>query len=79
MDGNFLGIDSIGTISVRVEKALDTFKEFFGENKEKFFHILEKSSQNVFIEADKDPNKPGFLVIFIPEITIREKNSNVPR
>ncbi len=79
VDGNFLGIDSVGTISVRVEKALNTFKEFFGENKEKFFQILEKSSQNVFIEADKDPNKPGFLVIYIPEITIKGKNSNVLR
>ncbi len=68
---DFLGIDSLGTISVRVEEVLDVFTTFFRGDREEFFSIIENARHGMFIEADKDPSRAGFLVVSAPEITIR--------
>lgn len=77
VNSSFLNIDSLGTISVRVEQVLEVFEKFFKGSGDEFFRTIRKFPERIFIEADKTPGRMGFLVISPPKVMVRGCAVNV--
>lgn len=69
--GDELAVDVRGTISVRFERVLEVFSEFFGGSSEELMGLIRGLGGYVYLEADKDPRRRGFVVVSLPDFEVR--------